>query len=299
MKKYLLTIIIPHYQSFSSLRTCLDSIPKDGSIQIIVVDDNSPDKDKYWENLIIEYSNVTFISLPENKGAGAARNLGLSLAVGKWLMFADADDYFVFKAFEVISNSYSSTADIVYFKADSIDLVTGISSYRHQRINQYIDEYVPSKKDTEGNLRFRCYGPVCKMIRKEIVDSHNIQFDEVRYSNDVMFSAKVGYYAKTIEVVNCVVYCITASSSSLTHKMNADSIMCRFQVSVRFYDFLKSIGEEKYQVVILRYFVLAIKYAPSCFIPMLKIAMKHKINIFYGLSKCMQIVKEKKSLVHF
>ena len=82
------------------LLRCLGSIPIREDVQVIVADDNSD---------ITEVDDVNLFSLPEKyphvefiwgknengrKGAGYARNLGLEKAKGKWLVFADADDFF-------------------------------------------------------------------------------------------------------------------------------------------------------------------------------------------------------------
>ena len=61
----------------------------------------------------------------ENKGAGYARNVGLSLAKGKWLLFADADDFFNLGFLNVLDNYIDSDNDIVYFSANSINIDTG------------------------------------------------------------------------------------------------------------------------------------------------------------------------------
>ena len=122
--QYTLSLIIPHYQSFTFLRTCLNSIPNADFIQIIVIDDKSPDWKKFENGLKQDYPYVFFHSVPKNGGAGAARNLGLQFATGKWLMFADADDYFTSNAFDIIKESFDSKADIVYLEADRIYLST-------------------------------------------------------------------------------------------------------------------------------------------------------------------------------
>lgn len=93
MIKY--TIIIPHHNIPELLKRCIDSIPNNPEIQIIVVDDNSKDGDNYLKKYsFLNRDNLLFISTKEGRGAGYARNIGLSKARGKWLLFADADDFF-------------------------------------------------------------------------------------------------------------------------------------------------------------------------------------------------------------
>lgn len=290
---YKLSIIIPHYQSFNLLTSCLNSIPIDDSIQIIVVDDKSSSWDEYEQKLKSVYPHVTFVEMTLNGGAGAARNVGLRMVQGEWLMFADADDYFLPNAFNIIKQCFGSDADVIYFQVVSIDLVKGEVATRHQHHNSYIEDFESLKPNSEENLRYRCYPPWGKMIRTKIVTTNRIQFDEVKYSNDVMFSAKVGYYADKIEVIKQPIYCITASMNSLTRQMNANVIMCRYNVALDFNSFLKCVGKSNCQLILLRYFVLAIKYVPSCIIPMIRIAIKRKANLLAGLHRWKLMFKRK------
>ena len=72
----------------------LDSLAEQtyNNFEIIVVDDNSDDVSKLYELDSLKRSDVQLhlISKAESKGAGRARNLGLSVAKGKWCIFADA-----------------------------------------------------------------------------------------------------------------------------------------------------------------------------------------------------------------
>jgi glycosyltransferase involved in cell wall biosynthesis len=119
------TIIIPHKNIPQLLQRCLDSIPRREDAQIIVIDDNS-DADKVdFENfpgLNDPYVEVIF-GKNENgrKGAGYARNLGLEKAKGKWIVFADADDFFMPCFNEVLDQYADDENDIVYFKVTSVD----------------------------------------------------------------------------------------------------------------------------------------------------------------------------------
>ena len=102
------------------------SIPKREDLQVIVVDDCSPEKDKYKLDAIKEkFPNVEFYSTEKNGGGGKARNIGLQHAKGKFLIFSDADDYFT-SGFSDILDDYSgcSNYDIIFFNAKSVDSIT-------------------------------------------------------------------------------------------------------------------------------------------------------------------------------
>ena len=117
----LFSIIIPHYNIPDLLMRCLKSIPVSEDIQVIVVDDNSPDSNTYLKRFPeLSRPNLEFIRTTEGKGAGYARNVGLDHAIGKWLLFADADDFYVENMYDVIKPYSYSEADIVFFRPRSV-----------------------------------------------------------------------------------------------------------------------------------------------------------------------------------
>ena len=120
------TVIIPHKNTPVLLQRCLDSIPLRDDLEVIVVDDDSDpaivDFDHFPGK---ERKDTTVIFDKSGKGAGHARNIGLEHAKGKWLLFADADDYFYPEAFYELDKFKDSDYDIVYFYCNSRDGVTG------------------------------------------------------------------------------------------------------------------------------------------------------------------------------
>lgn len=93
--KELISIIIPVYNSASSIVRCLDSIYNQESkynIEVIVIDDGSTDStiDK-----LTKHPQSLNIIRQENKGPAAARNRGIEAATGEYLAFLDADDYWL------------------------------------------------------------------------------------------------------------------------------------------------------------------------------------------------------------
>ena len=85
----LISIIIPSRNAAATIGHCLDSIfsSADGSIEVIVVDDNSTDGSVE----LIEKFPVRLIRLKRHAGASAARNIGARNSSGPVLFFIDAD----------------------------------------------------------------------------------------------------------------------------------------------------------------------------------------------------------------
>lgn len=232
------TFIIPHKNSPDLLQKCLDSIPRRDDVQIIVVDDNSdPDKVDFDHFPGLDDSTVEVYLTKEGRGAGFARNIGLSHAVGKWIVFADADDFFMPDLSTAMDEYVNTDWDIVFLKASSLELCSGKPSNREQHINQAVDNALLSN---DYNLFYGLSIPYCKFIKKSLIDLHNIHFEEVRWSNDVVFSAKTIANARSITASPSQIYCITRSNNSLTSNVSLECKKCRFQESIKEMKILKS-----------------------------------------------------------
>lgn len=241
------TIITPHYRDVDGLKRLEKSIPNRSDIQFIIVDDNSYD-DFDFEEMIRSFNrkNVElYFNSSDTKGAGGSRNVGLKHAQGKWLIFADADDYFVEGAFDVFDRYLNTDADIIYFSPTSIDLETGQLAKRHIKYEKYIKAYMENPIFRDMWLRYKFTSPWSKMIRREIVERNGIQFENIRWSNDVMFVCKCGYFAKTIDAFMDNVYCITYQKGTLTTAVSEESYKVRIDVFIRQYLFLCSVLKRK------------------------------------------------------
>lgn len=88
------SIIIPLYNAEQYIAECLDSVVKQTykNIEIIIVDDGSTDGSLDIVKSLYSGEKRIILLSQENKGASAARNVGLQRATGKYIQFLDADD---------------------------------------------------------------------------------------------------------------------------------------------------------------------------------------------------------------
>ena len=260
MKKFDLTIIIPHYNSSALLEKLLSTIPNNKNIEVIVVDDKSEDKHiNYIQNIKHSKKYIDFTLLSNetsNKGAGTARNIGLKKANGEWVLFADSDDYFTDIFYESVRKYFDSDNDVVFFKSTSIYIDTGETADRHLDIQTVLNNYVyDNNKGNELNLRYDIFPPWAKLINKDFLDKHKIIFDEVIASNDVMFSTKIGYFMKSFEVSDSIIYVITRNHGSLTANMSEEVFDVRLKTIIKYHNFLKSkLTEDHFKLLNLSMF---------------------------------------------
>lgn len=97
------------------LERCLCSIPTWDEIQIIIIDDNSNSESVDFLISGKRQKNTEVLFTKEGKGAGYARNIGLSHARGKWIIFADADDFFTADCFTILNEYMDSPHEVIYF----------------------------------------------------------------------------------------------------------------------------------------------------------------------------------------
>lgn len=254
MKEITYTFIIPHHNCPDLLDKCLSSIPQRDDIQIIVVDDNS-DADKKPIECGRPEVEYIYIDKKDTKGAGKARNIGLSKAKGKWLLFADADDKYINNFINTLDEYKNSDLDILYFNSDYIDSITD-EIIPDSEYNKMISNYNDSLKYLD-RIKFCNYPPWNKMFLREFVLKNNICFEEVPNGNDILFSVLAGYYAKKIHIDKRVVYLYYRHTNSTIYNgsKSVSLILCKIEHRMKLRSFYNYLGHKDYKVNILKYLI--------------------------------------------
>ena len=247
MKDINYTIIIPHKNIPDLLRRCLASIPRREDIQIIVVDDNSdPEKVDFDHFPGVGEPCVEVYFTKEGKGAGYARNVGLKYAKGKWIIFADADDFFNPHLLANIDKYKCSSFDIIYWSINSVFSDTLKPTDRGMQINAYIKAASEGDLKSADFIKYTFLYPSAKMIKRKLIEDNRIRFDEVPASNDTMFSVKAAALAKYIYFETSKIYCLTRREGSIVGTLTYKNLHSRLVVSFDLYNFLSSVGKEEY-----------------------------------------------------
>lgn len=241
MNEIFYSIIIPHHNIPKLLQRLLDSIPQRNDTEIIVVDDNSSSDIVDFEHFP-GYNRADVQLIFDKRGGygGYARNIGLSVARGKWILFADSDDYFNYCINDILNEYHDldHQTDIVFFNANSVDCEKYTNSNRCNLLNNWITAYYNNSKSKEIILRYRFGEPWCKLIRRSLIIEQNIRFEERSIHNDTAFSYLVGFHARSIKVDERALYCITTRIGSVSKEISEKKKLERienFGSSARFF----------------------------------------------------------------
>lgn len=277
--KYNYSVIIPHKESLDTLERLLKSIPNRQDIEIIVVDNSVKGIERAD---VVSDKEITILHCNPERFAGGARNVGIDYATGKWLLFADADDYFTDVSFDIFDKFVNSCYDLIYYHCDSVYDDTLQAAERHIEINRLLQDYL-ELRIPEIKCRLYMVVPWAKMILRSLVVENQIRFDEVVAANDIIFSTKVGYLARKFHVEKSQVYVVTTRKGSLSNKWNSDILYSRFVTGLKRNLFLREHNLSKYQISVMIYLYRAIQLSPKNLLTFIVEAIRYRQNIFIGI----------------
>lgn len=121
----MVSIIVPVYNISEYLPACVESLRKQTytDVEIILVDDGSMDgSGALCDEYASEDSRIRVVH-KENGGLSSARNAGLEVAAGEWILFVDGDDYLVQDAVKLLTEvaTRHPDADFVHFLYQETD----------------------------------------------------------------------------------------------------------------------------------------------------------------------------------
>lgn len=215
------SVIVPVHNAEQYLEQCLDSIlsQTETDIELVCIDDGSTDSSLHLLKKYESADSRVIIIGTNNQGAGAARNLGLSVAKGTYLSFLDADDFFeptMFK--EVVDAMSRDDADIAVFGSWVFD--TARDANRQAKWNLRPDltpEHQPFSYRDMPEYIFNAFGNPTwnKIFKREFIQKKGIAFQEISRANDLLFTCRALVAAKRIITIDkpYVHYRINSSTS--------------------------------------------------------------------------------------
>lgn len=238
------SFIIPHHNTPDLLQRLINSIPQREDIEIIVVDDNSDEDKKAAVNR--PDVKTIFIDKEHTKGAGRARNVGMDAASGKWLLFADADDFYKPGFINILDEYKDDNIEMLFFNIDSVDSDTLKPNKRSARLNRLIEQY-DGTVETSSNILYFGYAPWRRMLLSEFVKKHGFRFEETARGNDMFFSIQTSFFVRQWKVDKRIVYTVTHYNGSITFSIETqEKYVAMMLIYRRLAEFFKYIGHPEW-----------------------------------------------------
>ncbi len=119
------SVIIVNYNTYSLTKECIESVIKYSTniIEIIVIDNASKDASK---NNFSNDKRINYLYLNENRGFGAANNVGAAIAKGKYLFFLNSDTVILY---DIIQKLYRFCEDNIHLKIGALGTCLVDSEY--------------------------------------------------------------------------------------------------------------------------------------------------------------------------
>lgn len=230
----MISIIVPFYCTNKEyFDKCMTSLlaDRDADIEVLVVDDGSPDEYKGYFSEYTADSRVRVFS-EDHKGVSNARNVGIRESKGDWLMFVDSDDYLekdYYKRLEPLT--HNSDTDLFYFNgfADRNGLSVKNKFFVKENID-YAKSLEEKCKVMGSGLSLgrtpeylRCFytlgSPCSKLINTNFIRKNRIFFDpDVKFGEDTLFSLELILKADHIYYSDVYLYHYYMNTLSVTGK---------------------------------------------------------------------------------
>lgn len=225
------SIIIPVYNVEEYLPCCIDSVlaQKDVSLEIILVDDGSTDGcPAICDQYVMLDLRIHVIHKP-NGGLSSARNAGLDIANGEYILFLDSDDYYDDpQGLTVLAQTCRKTqADYVGLNYKKLSLKTDLFSTDYLPIDSAILEKL-SGRDVPRYFSSIQYFPGsawAAALRKSFLDQWKLRFTPGLKSEDLDWLMYIYSYAEkyAYSEQNFYVYRL-ARSNSITNMLDRKSL---------------------------------------------------------------------------
>lgn len=215
-----ISIIIPTYNVENFIEESLDSIKNQtfsGEIEIILIDDCSTDRTR---EVITNYKHahpdlqIHVLHQERNMKQGTARNRGLDIAEGEYIIFLDADDFLNAHFLEkMYTKAQATSCDMVvcdwsYYYADR--------GFVHKNNDGFMSTEFLSAMECERLLEAKTYFTVNKLYKRSFLLSKGIRYGEGYIYEDYEFYMETAIKANSVFIIPEPLYYVRINEQSTT-----------------------------------------------------------------------------------
>lgn len=239
MSKIKISIIIPVYNVQKYINCCVKSILNQclENYEIILVNDgSSDDSGRICDKLKEKNDNIKVIH-QKNMGLSAARNSGIKIASGEYLMFVDGDDY-INSEVNLDKIIKSLTGEVIQYKW----------VYFYEKSNKFI--YFKDKKSYEDVTNFKqvlenkvqdgsiSVSACDKFVKRQVIINNNLYFKEGIFSEDLEWSLRLYQHIQSIKTINENIYVYRQQrKDSITSKIKEKNVISLYDIINYWYNY--------------------------------------------------------------
>ena len=241
-----ISVIVPIYNSIDCLEKCVKSICAQTytNLEILLIDDGSTDgTDKLCEKLAAADSRIRTYH-KQNGGASSARNVGIQLASGAYLGFADSDDYIEPDMYELMMEAArKQNVPIVQISRDEVDeagnrlpdVCVPPDEVRFCEAEDFLKDLLLHK----GDCSF-----CTKLVKRELFENH--RFPEGVLNEDFSLLVEILQKIDGITILPKQCYHVVCRQESTTRRKTADSFSRVFMDIVDNADKIQKLADRNY-----------------------------------------------------
>lgn len=241
----IVSIIIPVYRVEKYLSRCIDSVINQSyeNIEIILVDDGSPDNCGYICDEYAKRDSRVKVIHKENEGVCVARNLGINVSTGDYIFFVDSDDYISKEAISVL---------LKHVKQIDADITIGNYNIFNQnnevkQVNTFDEislekELLNSPQERYKYFFGNSFGIQVwnRLYKSSFIKKNNVMFEkQVYYGEDFLFNMKLFIRNPKICLVDSTTYFYYQNSESITNSYKENLAEQYLYLLNSFYNYVK------------------------------------------------------------
>ena len=240
----LASFIISAYNASTSIIRCLDSIYTLGlseqEFEVICIDDCSKDDTvAVIEQYAKQHTNLTLLCQPENHRQGAARNRGVAIAKGKYIVYVDSDDESDKGVVQALQLAEENELDMVAMHYVNMDEYGNISEKDPIKVDGLF-----TGVELQTQQPYWCTGPVPYVYSVDLLKRVNYPFTEdVLYEDSDYVNAHL-FYAQRMMYNPICSYRVHYNSQSTTHTTSYKHVADYLLLGTRMLQFYHSLEDK-------------------------------------------------------
>ena len=186
------SVVVPVYNAEKSIERCVESVARQRFVdwELLLIDDGSSDKSGSICDTLAAGDGRIQVFHKENGGVSSARNKGMALARGKYLLFLDSDDYWPENYLEPLVSEQKKRGEDV-FCWTAIQLISENHSVPETVYSYDKQTYSMAERSDilKFSARYLLNSPVNKLYRTKLIKDHALHMPEqISIAEDLWFN---------------------------------------------------------------------------------------------------------------